>query len=78
MTTRAQTVLEEARKLSVREKAEVVATLLADLEGDADADAETQWAREIERRARAVVGGEPSAGDAMTVIDDVEAELRRE
>jgi putative addiction module component (TIGR02574 family) len=38
--------------LPVTERAELVADLLASLDGEADPDVEAAWAAEIERRAR--------------------------
>ena len=51
--------------------------LLARLEGGPDADAEAEWAREIERRASEARAGAPSAGDWETVCDELESEFRR-
>lgn len=61
MTDRAQELLREALTLSVDERADVAAELLASLDEPATADPaaiETAWAREIERRARRVMAGE--------------------
>jgi putative addiction module component (TIGR02574 family) len=44
-------LLEDALKLTLSERAELAAELLASLDGAPDADAEAAWAAEIERRA---------------------------
>ena len=80
MTSRAQDVLREALALSLEERADVAAELLASLDDAAaerPADVEAAWAVEIERRARRALADE-SGGVAW---DDVrrraEAELRQ-
>lgn len=44
-------ILKDALELSVEERAEIAAELLASLEGEPDPDVEAAWAREIETRA---------------------------
>ena len=69
MTDRAQALLREALTLSVHERADVAAGLLASLD-DSEADPteiEAAWAAEIEKRARRVLTGESSgAGTRST------------
>jgi putative addiction module component (TIGR02574 family) len=52
MTDRARKVLNDALELSLPERAELAADLLASLDGEPEADVEAAWAAEIERRAR--------------------------
>jgi len=52
MTDRARKLLHDAMELSLSERAELVADLLATFDGEPDADVEAAWAAEIERRAR--------------------------
>jgi len=52
MTERARKVLHEALELSLPERAELAADLLASLDGEPEADVEAAWAAEVERRAR--------------------------
>ena len=53
-------LLEDALKLGLPERAELVAELLASLDGAPDEDAEAAWAAEIKRRAaRARSGNDP-------------------
>lgn len=77
MTRGARRVLDEALRLSPEEQALVLRELLARLDGEPDADAEMEWAREIERRAAEARSGAPSAGDWEAVCDGLEAELRK-
>lgn len=52
MTDRARKLLHDAMELPISERAELVADLLASLDGEPDADVEAAWASEVERRAR--------------------------
>ena len=80
MSSRAQELLREALALSVEDRADVAAELLAsldDAEADNLAEVEAAWAAEIERRARRVLAD----GSIGTAWDDVrsraEADLRK-
>ena len=57
MTKAAEAVLADALRLDLDARAQVVAELLASLDGPADADAEAAWALEIERRVAAIEAG---------------------
>jgi putative addiction module component (TIGR02574 family) len=52
-----ETVLAEALRLDAKARARLAVELLASLDGPADADAETAWAAEIERRIKAIEDG---------------------
>ena len=52
VTEQAQAVLATALRLTVKERAELAAELLASLDGEPDEDVEAAWAAEIERRVR--------------------------
>jgi putative addiction module component (TIGR02574 family) len=52
MSERARKMLHDAMDLSLAERAELAADLLASLDGEPEADVEAAWASEIERRAR--------------------------
>lgn len=54
-------LLDEARKLTPDERARIVAELLATLEPDLPSQrrSDEEWIQEIERRARAAIGGNP-------------------
>ena len=51
--------LKKALQLPEGERARVAAELLASLEPETEARDEEAWIAEVERRARAAVGGEP-------------------
>lgn len=74
MTRESRDVLGAAMKLPVKERAEVVAELLASLEGEADEDVEAAWAAEIERRARRAAAGEGDFEDWEAVRDQLRPE----
>ena len=61
MASAADRLLGEALKLAPDERARIVAELLATLEPDVPTQkhGEADWLREIERRARVAVAGEP-------------------
>ena len=70
-------LLDEALRLSLPERAELAAELLASIDGAPDADAEQAWAVEIERRAERALRGESRGRDAADVLAGVESNLRR-
>ena len=66
--------------MSLDERADVAAQLLASLDDAADdepAEVEAAWAAEIERRARRVIAGETTGVPWEDVRRRAEAELRR-
>jgi len=80
MSSRAQELLREALALSLDERANVAAELLASLDEAAaehPAEVEAAWAAEIERRARRVMANESAGASREEVRRRAEAELRR-
>jgi hypothetical protein len=73
MSARARDILQDALSLPPEERADVAVELLASLDGEADADAEQAWAREIAARAERARRGETVGADAQAV----HAEARR-
>ena len=79
MSEEAQRLLDELRKLSLEERADILVELLGDLErtrehGSAeDGDVEQAWAAEIRRRAERALSGE----DPGTPWSEVEESIRR-
>jgi putative addiction module component (TIGR02574 family) len=73
VTEQTRALLSTALQLSVDERAELAAELLASLDGEPDADVEAAWAAEIERRARRVMR-EGSRGRSWEQVRD---DLRR-
>ena len=57
MTKAAQSVLADALRLDPGSRAELIAEILTSFDGPADADAESTWAAEIERRIQAIEAG---------------------
>lgn len=75
MSAEVKQLLHEALKLSVDDRAELTAELLASLdEADDSEDVEAAWAAEIERRARRVLAEETSG----TPWEEVRARLGRD
>ena len=80
MTDRAQELLREALTLSINQRANVAAELLASLDDvptENIAEVEAAWAEEIEKRARRVMAGESSGTPWEDVRRRAEAELRK-
>jgi putative addiction module component (TIGR02574 family) len=77
MTDRMQALLREALTLSLDERAEIAAELLASLD-DSPADpaaVQAAWAKEIEKRGRRVLAGESSGEPWEDVRDRVARRL---
>ena len=74
MTEQTSALLSTALRLSAAERAELAAELLASLDGEPDADVETAWATEIERRAQRVL----TEGSRGRRWEEVRDELRRQ
>ena len=60
MTKAAEAVLADALQLDVKARADLVAELLASLDGPSDPDAAQAWAAEIERRTKSLDAGTES------------------
>jgi putative addiction module component (TIGR02574 family) len=73
----AKKLLHEALELPTDERAELAAELIASLDGPADADAESAWAAEIERRASRVLAGKSKGIPWETTRRRVQRELNR-
>lgn len=75
MSEGAHKVLKDALGLPVQDRADIIAELLASLDGEADEDVEAAWAAEIERRARAALA-DPEGGEAWDAVrDELRADL---
>jgi len=73
MSRSAAEVFEPALALPEEQRAEIAEELLASLAGEADADAESEWGTEIERRLARI-----DAGQAKSLsMDESLARLRR-
>jgi putative addiction module component (TIGR02574 family) len=69
MNEPARKILEEALKLSIPQRVEVAAELLASLDGEPELDAEAAWAAEIEQRIRRIRSGQASGRPWAEVRD---------
>lgn len=58
MTNAARTLLDQALKLSVEERAALAHDLLASLDDEPKEDVDAAWAAEAERRAKKLLSGE--------------------
>ncbi len=63
MEVRAEKVMRQALTLTVNQRAELAAELIASVDGEPEPDAERAWAREIERRASRVLAHGPRGDD---------------
>jgi len=77
MSERAYKLLKDALGLPVRDRADLIAELLASLEGEPDEDVEAAWAAEIERRARAALADPNGGEDWETARDRIRDELEQ-
>jgi len=74
VTTNAQKLLEQALTLAANNRAELAAQLLATLD-EAEADVESAWAAEIERRAADARRNPGDDQDWRTVLDEIQREV---
>ena len=74
MVDQARELLATALTLSIEERAELAAELLASLDGEPDEDVEAAWAAELEKRIRRVREQGSQGRDAEEVFE----ELRRD
>ena len=74
MTTNAQKLFEQALTLAAKDRAELAAQLLASLD-EAEADVESAWAAEIERRAADARQNPNEDEDWRVVLDEIQREV---
>lgn len=74
MTTNAQKLFEQALTLAAKDRAELAAQLLASLD-EAEADVESAWAAEIERRAADARQNPGDDEDWRVVLDEIQREV---
>jgi hypothetical protein len=67
VTSRERAVLDEALRLTTRQRARLVSELLASLEGEPEQGAEAAWRTEVARRARRARSGASVGVDLQTV-----------
>jgi putative addiction module component (TIGR02574 family) len=74
MTKAAESLLHEAMKLEVSERAELASELLASLEGEPEEEVEAAWAAEIQRRIERIEAG----SEKLLPWDDVKRRIDKE
>ena len=77
MSERAEKLLSEALKLPTPDRARLASELIASVDGAADADVESTWAAEIERRIRRVQTSGAQGSDWQTAHARIEGRIRR-
>jgi putative addiction module component (TIGR02574 family) len=65
------------RALSADEKADLIRSLIAELDGPPDTDVEAAWLKEAQRRHREVVEGKVSPVPGERVFANLRARLKR-
>ena len=68
---------EEIRSLSAAEKAELLRSLITELDVPADADVEQAWLEEAQRRHRELVEGKVNGVPGERVFENLRSRLRR-
>jgi len=68
---------EKIRSLSPKDRTELVRSLIAELDGPAEADVERAWLQEAQRRYREVANGEVAAVPGDQVFENLRARLKR-
>jgi putative addiction module component (TIGR02574 family) len=74
VTTNAQKLFEQALTLAANDRAELAAQLLASLD-EAEADVESAWAAEIDRRAADARQNPNEDEDWRIVLDEIQREV---
>lgn len=77
MSTATAEIEAKIRELSLDEKADLIRTLIAELDGPADAGVEAAWLKEAQRRHREVVEGKVRPVPAERVFANLRARLKR-
>lgn len=77
MTTNVAEIEARIRALSLEDKAELLRSLLVELDGPADADVERAWALEAERRHREIAEGKVKTIPAQQVFQRLRARLKK-
>jgi putative addiction module component (TIGR02574 family) len=77
MSTAVAEIEAKIRALSLEDKADLIRSLIAELDGPPDADVESAWLKEAQRRHRQIAEGkvQPIPGDQ--VFKNLRARLKR-
>lgn len=77
MSTRVAELEAKIRSLSPEDKAELLRSLIADLDGPADADVERAWLEEAQSRHREIAEGKVQSIPAAQVFENLRARLKK-
>lgn len=77
MATDVAEIEAKIRSLSLEDKTELIRSLIAELDGPADADIESGWLMEAQRRHREVREGKVKPGSDEGVFENVRARLNQ-
>ena len=77
MSTNVAEIEAKIRSLSLEDKTELIRSLIADLDGSADADVEHAWLIEAQRRHREIAEGKAKSIPAQRVFQNLRARLKK-
>jgi putative addiction module component (TIGR02574 family) len=77
MTTAVAEIEAKIRALSLDDKADLIRSLIAELDGPPDADVEGAWLNEAQRRHREIVEGKVQPIPGERVFANLRARLKR-
>ena len=77
MSTNVAEIEAKIRSLTFEDKTELIRFLIADLDGPADADVESAWVVEAQRRHREIVEGKVEPVPAREVFRSLRARLKK-
>ena len=70
-------IAEQIRSLTAEQKAELLRSLIAELDAPDDAEVERAWLEEVQRRHRELVGGKVKGVPGERVFENLRSRLRR-
>lgn len=77
MSTATAEIEAKIRALSSDEKADLIRSLIAELDGPADTDVEAAWVKEAQRRHREIVEGKVRPVPGKQVFSNLRERLKR-
>jgi putative addiction module component (TIGR02574 family) len=77
MSTDVAEIEAKIRALSLEDKTELIRSLISELDGPADADVESAWLIEVQRRHREMVEGKVKPIPAQQVFQNLRARLKK-
>ena len=77
MSTNVAEIEAKIRALSLEDKTELIRSLISELDGPADADVESAWLVEAQRRHREIVEGKVKPIPAQRVFQNLRARLKK-